>query len=338
MSEVVSMLVAQRAIPNVVRRATWQGRPYLVVRAVLVRSQVLDNNLGSSYLPADEITDEWAEMWNGIPVLIGDHPQQRGENVSGRSPELWDARQVGFIFNAHAEWIGADVRRLTAEVWLDESRADVVQGFRDVLDAVQAGRAVELSTGFRTQPERSRGEFEGKTYELIMRPIGADHLVISTEMTGACSVADGCGLGVHAENCSCGGASPKQTPGAHRHREVGMKVNTTRLGYDMRAGADDYAAPTAWDATHLDGPDSIEQKYPDAQAPDGNPHGDAKIMRRRRATELERLIRGNRKRARGRAPNLAARARWDAEYQELSAELAAIREAERNDRDEYRKF
>lgn len=184
--------------PGKIRREVMEGRSHLVVPAVLVLSQVLHNNLGRAYLPADEITEDFASLWNGIPVLLGDHPQQLGEPISGRDPGLWEERRVGFIFNARAEQLGSDTARLVGEVWLDETRVEAVEGFKAVLDAVQAGTVVELSTGFGTKTEQSAGSFHGEAYDLIMHPVAPDHLVVSTEMTGACSVRDGCGLGAHA--------------------------------------------------------------------------------------------------------------------------------------------
>jgi hypothetical protein len=204
------------ALHGASRQVKFMGRTFRVVSAVLVRSQVLHNNLGHSYLPAEEITSEWAELWNGIPVLVGPHPRMRGEHVSGRRPELWEQRMVGWIFNAKAEQEGRDVRRLVAEVWLDESRASEVEGFQAVLDALAASRVVELSTGFNARTEQAAGQFGGQAFDLIMRPTAPDHLVIATDMTGACSVSDGCGLGA---NCGCGG---------HRREEVGVEPTKSK--------------------------------------------------------------------------------------------------------------
>ena len=75
-------------------------------------------------------------------------------------------------------------------------------------------------------------------------------------------------------------------------------------------------------------------RFPDSKNPDGNPHGDERIVRRRRALELERLILVARKKARGAA--FADKARWDLELQELSSELESIRKAERQERDGYK--
>ncbi len=83
-----------------------------------------------------------------------------------------------------------------------------------------------------------------------------------------------------------------------------------------------YAAPTPW-AEQLD-------------SRPGDARGDAKVERRRRALELERDIRAARKKARfgGRAN----REYWDQELQRLSGELEAIREAERRERDRYKRI
>jgi hypothetical protein len=181
------------------RTVTFMGREFRVIPAVLVRSQVLHNNLGSTFLPPETITDDWASLWNGIPVLVGDHPTERGVHVSGRQPELWESRGAGWIFNTRAESDGPGVRRLVGEVWLDISRAATVPGLQAVLERIEAGGAVELSTGFPVETVDRVGEFAGQQYEIVMRPLGADHLVISTEMRGACSVDNGCGLGVNEE-------------------------------------------------------------------------------------------------------------------------------------------
>lgn len=199
----VEVVNTEIALTAVGRSETYQGRPHRVYSAVLVRSQVLHNNIGRLFLPAEQLTDEWAQMWNGIPVLIGEHPTQHGQAISARTPEILGARGVGVIFNARIEQESSAVRRLVAEVWLDESRVGAVAGFQAVLDRVGTGATVELSTGFSTNVERQVGVFAGESYEAVMRPVGdPDHLVISTEMTGACSTADGCGLGA---NCGCGG-------------------------------------------------------------------------------------------------------------------------------------
>lgn len=185
------------------RRASFMGRQFRIVSAVLVRSQVLNNNLGRTYLPAAEFTDTWAEQWNGIPVLIGPHPSLDGQPATGRHPDVWNERAAGWVFSARIENEANGGKRLVAEVWLDEGRAEHIEGLPAVLLALDEGKRIELSTGFATVQDETPGVHNGTSYDLVMHPQGADHLVVSTAMTGACSVSDGCGLGT---NCACGGA------------------------------------------------------------------------------------------------------------------------------------
>jgi hypothetical protein len=217
-----------------VRTATFLGRQFRVVPAVLVRSQVLRNNLGKSFLPAEDITDDWAEQWNGMPVLVGDHPRENGVAVTGRRPGIWDARCVGWIFNAAADTVNG-TRRLVGEVWLDEARSDV-PGFQAVLARVAAGQPVELSTGFSTQTEPGNGVVDGETYELIMHPLAPDHLVISSEMTGACSTRDGCGLGANGQ-CQCGGKCQHQRENATMASDAGNERPAGDAGAQERKAA-----------------------------------------------------------------------------------------------------
>jgi hypothetical protein len=178
------------------RTVTFLNRAFRVVPAVLIQSQVLQNNLGPSLLPPSVFTPEWAQLWNGIPVLAGPHPASGGQPVTGRNAALWDERGVGWLFNVQAEVVSPTLHRLVGEVWLDASRAEHVPELAAVFAALDAGQPVELSTGFPVHTATQSGAFGGALYELVLDPVGADHLVISTEFTGACSVSAGCGLGV----------------------------------------------------------------------------------------------------------------------------------------------
>lgn len=187
------------------RLERFMGRDHRVVHAVLIRSQVLHNNLGASFLPPEELTAEWASVWNGIPVLVGDHPAERGQAVSGRTPAMLQTRGVGWVFDARIENVEG-TRRLAADVWLDPDRVAQVPGFAEVLAALDAGGIVELSTGFPLAVVEARtGTHAGEAFDLVLRPGGADHLVISTTIRGACGVAHGCGLGANKEELAMAG-------------------------------------------------------------------------------------------------------------------------------------
>ena len=170
------------------------GRPFLAVPAVLVRSKILNNNLGRTYLPPDAITEEWANAANGAPVVV-DHPSRRGTPISARDPAVLNSQGAGFVFATHAE-DGA----VRGEVWLDPSSPDRIPGMDAILAAVHERRPVEVSTGFPVFIEETPGAFNGEKYDKVIRPRGPlDHLAIFHDKVGACSVADGCGLAANHE-------------------------------------------------------------------------------------------------------------------------------------------
>ncbi len=194
------------------------GHNYLVVPAVLVQGQVLYNNLGATFLPPDEINADWAEEWNGAPVVINDHPTRRGVAVSAHSPEVMDAYGVGFVFRARA--VAGSVAQLKAEVWLDLSRVEQLEELAEIVQHLEEQEPVELSTGFFAATEEVSGVFNGEGYDKIMHPYGADHLAIFIDKVGACSVADGCGLGVQRAVAIDGGDAESENLNANIEGEA----------------------------------------------------------------------------------------------------------------------
>lgn len=190
-----------------VRTEELMGREFRVFPAVLVREQVLNNNLGRTFLPAEEITEGWASTANGAPVII-DHPTSRGMPISARSPDVLNARGTGFLFRARVE-----NARMKADVFLDPARATAVGALVAILAKLDKGETVELSTGFPLRGlDETPGVFNGREYDLVLRPAGFDHLAIFADKQGACSISDGCGLGVnHADGCAAEEEEPMQT-------------------------------------------------------------------------------------------------------------------------------
>lgn len=195
MSDQVRFAIASTRLQSSnLRTAEFMGRDYLVVPAVLVQGQILHNNLGATFLPPEEITQAWAEEWNGVPVIAHDHPSQRGVSVSARTPEMLDSCGAGYVFHAHASRNGTV--QLKAEVWLDLGRVAQVPELETIIARLRAGEHVELSTGFGVTTDDEPGVHNGQAYEKILHPVGADHLAIFIDKVGACSLDDGCGLGV----------------------------------------------------------------------------------------------------------------------------------------------
>ena len=180
------------------------GREYKVYPAVLVRSQVLQNNLGRTFLPPEEITEEWANGLNGAPVIV-DHPSKMGQPISARDPEILNARGIGFLFSGHAG-AGADgVQEVRADVWLEVARSAQVAELGVIMAKLDKGESPEISTGFPLRAlEETPGVHNAKPYDRVLRPAGWDHLaVFADQKKGACGVKDGCKLNVnHDGECA----------------------------------------------------------------------------------------------------------------------------------------
>jgi hypothetical protein len=196
-------LAVQKAGP--VRTEQLMGRDFRVFPAIMVRSQVLNNNLGRTFLPEDAITQDWANSANSAPVVV-DHPTSRGAAISARSPEVLNARGAGFLFNATA----AD-GQLKADVFLDPLRAAAIPELTVIFEKLDKGETVELSTGFPVSVNATKGVHNGKEYDVVLTPGGFDHLAIFGTKVGACSIKDGCGLGINHEG-PCENSTVPQPP------------------------------------------------------------------------------------------------------------------------------
>jgi hypothetical protein len=98
-----------------------------------------------------------------------------------------EARKVGIILNT----TGKD-GNLKAEAWLEESRLKKVDN--RILEKLQKGEMVELSTGLYADCVAEAGLWNGEEYSGIAKNFRPDHLAILPDQKGACSIADGAGL------------------------------------------------------------------------------------------------------------------------------------------------
>jgi hypothetical protein len=131
------------------------------------------------------------------PVLTL-HPEKRGQPVSGRDRGILNASGAGFLLNVRAE--GDELR---GDVFIDAARAEAIADLKVILAKLEKGEPTELSTGFPVSIEETKGAHNGRDYDRIIRPAGFDHLAIFATATGACSIKDGCGLGVnHSGDCT----------------------------------------------------------------------------------------------------------------------------------------
>lgn len=176
-----------------VRREMLDGRPHLVVPAVMAVVGVLN-----SALLTQEALIASAESWNGRPVVVY-HPEQMGKPVSVASdPKMFEQR-LGFIFNARM-----DGNALKSDLWLDPERAERL-GQQAVIEKMERGEVEEVSTGYIADAIMSAGSFNNVNYTMLHENLRPDHFAILPGQTGACSIADGCGTPRvnKRQNCGC---------------------------------------------------------------------------------------------------------------------------------------
>jgi hypothetical protein len=153
---------------------------------------VLQGSKGPLLYPPDEVRKS-PDDWNHIPIVVY-HPMKDGKPVSARSPSILSKYGVGFVFHSRTDSKGV----LKGEGWLDVEATRRVD--KSVLDSVQLGKPIELSTGLFVDDEPAPegaifNDHRGtRKYVGIARNYKPDHLAILPSGKGACSLADGCGV------------------------------------------------------------------------------------------------------------------------------------------------
>lgn len=182
-----------------VREETFQGKPHLVVPAVMMVQGVHRGSHGPIYHGADQL-GRFPEAWNNIPVVVN-HPEVDGTNVSAGSPRIMEEYAVGRVFNTQM-----DGQKLKSELWLDPEALARISP--DALAYIKAGKAMDVSVGVFTDEDMVTGEWNGERYDAVASNHRPDHLALlpvnpdGTGGVGACSWADGCGLRTHGKGWS----------------------------------------------------------------------------------------------------------------------------------------
>jgi 2'-5' RNA ligase len=174
--------VANALTGSAVRKLERGGKQYLVAPVVTINEGVLNGEL----VRASEF-QKYIQTWQGRPVTIG-HPQLNGTPISANSQDVLD-QAVGALWN-----VVADGTKKRGELWLDIEKCNALGGpAKLVLNKLEAGEAVEVSTGYFRDLIDQSGEWNGKPYNGIAVNLRPDHLAILLDEAGACSWKDGCG-------------------------------------------------------------------------------------------------------------------------------------------------
>jgi len=188
-----NIMLSIQATPDVagIRTATLYEQEYTVIPAVVLVEGVLwPANAPSPELALAEEFGRFPAGWNGRPVVY-DHPRVDGLAVSASSPGVLEGNSFGQLFNTRL-----DNKKLKTEIWINNSRVSAMSEVAQevIADLQKPNNMVEVSTGLFTMSENTTGMYEGQKYDAIWRNIVPDHLaVLPRGITGACSIADGCG-------------------------------------------------------------------------------------------------------------------------------------------------
>ena len=188
------------------REEILHGSLHLVRPIKIVRSMVL-NGLGDGprgqFLPPEELARCPVTAWNSIPLTLG-HPftinNEQKQYCSANSAPMLQKFQVGMILNACRD----DEGRIAGEAWLHVDNCELLGGkAAELVTMFRANATAEVSSAYTFRLDPTTGQYNGMAYNAIQRDIYPDHVAILVDSTGACSNADGCGLGVNG--CECGG-------------------------------------------------------------------------------------------------------------------------------------
>ena len=163
------------------------SKVYYVIPVTMMVEGVHNGNHGKLLHTMEEL-GKFPESWNGRPIVIN-HPEIGGVAVSASSPEIME-HAVGVVYNTKV-----DGNKLVGEAWLDEDKLN--DNSPETLEDIEQGKIKEVSVGVFTDEKEEVGIYNDEEYEAVAFNHRPDHLAILTECQGACSVEDGCGLGVN---------------------------------------------------------------------------------------------------------------------------------------------
>jgi hypothetical protein len=228
-----------------IRKEELHGRPHYVVPVSMIVPGVLNGSRGSLLYPPEEIVKNHS-AWNGMPLVVY-HPFRDGKAISARDPGVLNARGIGTVLNSRVTEKGI----LAAEAWIDIERCRKIDS--RIISAIERGEQVELSTGLftRNDPAPAGATFNGKPYDKIARRYVPDHLAILPDEVGACSISDGCGLGVTANanekpkpnnnddfpTYNWSPESRKAAMLARHHGGAALKAGARAVGHQLKSSA-----------------------------------------------------------------------------------------------------
>lgn len=164
-----------------------EGREYLVAPMVMITEGVHEGSNGPVFYSENELANPaGVASWNHKPIVVY-HPHDL--KSSACTEAVIENQKVGVILNTRWD---TDSKKLRAEAWLEINRLEKVD--KRVLESLENGNIMEVSTGVYTENEMTPGVWNDKNYSMVACNLRADHLAILPDKVGACSTKDGAGL------------------------------------------------------------------------------------------------------------------------------------------------
>jgi hypothetical protein len=137
---------------------------------------------------SESVLEATSALWNNVPVTIGHPINQQGEHIlvnhDGSIAQQWS---VGHVINV--QWVDGKLR---GEIWINSARVQTLAP--GLIEFLQAGGQLEVSTGLLASEDRVAGAWNEEEYVSAIQEIIPDHLALLPGATGACSWNDGCGV------------------------------------------------------------------------------------------------------------------------------------------------
>jgi hypothetical protein len=151
---------------------------------------VIDNIVMNNGLyPADELAQSY-ESLSGVPAPIG-HPQdEQGNYISAMRGDALRNYYAGVtVENARKEG-----ERYLVDLEINEAQAAAHPDGQRMIEAINSGESVHVSTGLMLQREPEEGISRGKRYGWRATNIQFDHLAILLDEKGAATPEQGVGI------------------------------------------------------------------------------------------------------------------------------------------------
>lgn len=163
-----------------------KGREYLVAPLTMIVPGVLNGSKGALFYPKHEVIRS-APTWEGVPITLR-HPELDGQMRSAKEPGVLNRFGIGVVRKPKVTPEGI----LRAEGWFDVEKLERI--YPGILEDLEAGRPIEVSTGLVTDNYAEPGTYHGQSYDYVARNYKPDHLALLPDQIGACSRQDGCGV------------------------------------------------------------------------------------------------------------------------------------------------